>query len=82
MEVGAMGFVFSEKRIDQGWRELQVLIYYIPWAVLLQFPPKDNCYEAQTLQSECRVRVGHVSDTDTCPTRIGHSDDVSDFKQP
>ena len=38
-------------------------------------------YEAQTFQSECRVRIGHVSDIDTCPTHIGHSDAVSDFKQ-
>jgi len=39
-------------------------------------------YEERTLQNEWRVFVGHVSDTDTCPTRIRHSDAVSDFTQP
>jgi len=38
-------------------------------------------YEARTLQSKYRVRVDHVSDTDTSPTRIDHSNVVSNFIQ-
>ena len=34
------------------------------------------CYEARTLQSECRVRVEHVSDTDTCKTLARHVSDT------
>jgi len=37
-------------------------------------------YEAQTLQSECRVRVRHRHLQDIYPTRIGNSNVVSDFK--
>ena len=30
----------------------------------------------------CRTRVRHRHLQDTCPTRIGHSNVVSDFKPP
>jgi len=32
----------------------------------------DICYEARTLQNECRACVGHMSDTDTCKTFVRH----------
>jgi len=37
-------------------------------------PPFDEFHtsEALTRQIECRVRVGHMSDMDKCPTRVGH----------
>jgi len=38
-----------------------------------------NIYEARTLQSDCRVRVEHVSDTGTCLTLARH---VSDTLMP
>ena len=39
-------------------------------------------YEARTRPDPNRVRVGHVSETDTCPTRVEHGSAVFDTDQP